>query len=91
MTIPNFKSALSACLTDFIGYKQALNCKYRTEASVLQMLDQYLCDHNIPYCEAIDSTVIEGFLKSAPDGRELQPFARHNAHIFRMGSPSQVH
>ena len=66
MTIPNFKSALAACLTDFMGYKQALNCKYRTEANVLQMFDQYLCDHRIPDCEAIDTPVIEGFLKSRP-------------------------
>ena len=66
MTIPNFKSALAACLTDFIGYKQALNCKYRTEANVLQMFDQYLCNHRIPDCESIDTTVIEGFLKSRP-------------------------
>src|SRR5208337_4634970 len=66
MTIPNFKSALAACLTNFIGYKQALNCKYRTEANVLQMFDRYLCDHRIPDCEAIDTPVIEGFLKSRP-------------------------
>ncbi len=66
MTIPNFKSALAACLSDFIGYKQALNCKYRTEANVLQMFDQYLCDHSVSDCESIDSTVIEGFLKSRP-------------------------
>jgi integrase len=66
MTIPNFKSPLATCLTDFIGYKQALNCKYRTEANVLQMFDQYLCDHSIADCEWIDSIVIEGFLKSRP-------------------------
>ncbi len=66
MTIPNFKSALAECLTDFIGYKQALNCKYRTEANVLQMFDQYLCSHRIPDCELIDSAVIERFLKSRP-------------------------
>jgi len=66
MTIPNFKSTLAECLTDFIGYKQALNCKYRTEANILQMFDQYLCDHRIPDCESIDATVIEGFLKSRP-------------------------
>ena len=40
MTIPNFKSALAECLTDFIRYKQALNCKYPTEPNVLQMFDQ---------------------------------------------------
>src|SRR5260370_25428099 len=66
MNIPNCKSAFAACLTDFIGYKQALNCKYRTEANVLQMFDQYLCDPRIPDCEAIDTRVIEGFLKSRP-------------------------
>ena len=66
MTVPNFKSALAACLSDFIGYKQALNCKYRTEANVLQMFDQYLCDHSVSDCESIDTTVIEGFLKSRP-------------------------
>jgi hypothetical protein len=43
MTIPNFKSPLAACLTDFIGYKQALNCKYRTEANVLQMFGYLTC------------------------------------------------
>jgi integrase len=66
MTIPNFTSALAARLTDFIGYKQALNCKYRTEANVLRMFDQYLCDHKIRNCESIDTAVIEGFLKSRP-------------------------
>src|SRR5260370_1644176 len=66
MTIPNFKSALAACLTDFIGYKHALNCKYRTEANVLQMFDQYLCNHSVPDCESIDTTVIETFLNSRP-------------------------
>jgi hypothetical protein len=68
MTIPEFKSALAECLTEFIGYKQALNCKYRTEANVLQMFDQYLYlyDHRILDCESIDTTVIEDFLKSRP-------------------------
>ncbi len=66
MTIPDFNSPLAECLTSFIGYKQALNCKYRTEANVLQMFDRYLCDHSIPDCESIDTTVIEGFLRSRP-------------------------
>jgi hypothetical protein len=70
MTIPNFKSALAACLTDFIGYKQALNCKYRTEANVLQMLDRYLSDHSIADCESIDTTVIEGKLYGGEVGFE---------------------
>jgi integrase len=66
MTIPDFKSPLAECLNRFVGYKQALNCKYRTEVNVLQMFDRYLCDRGIPDCESIDTTVIEGFLKSRP-------------------------
>ena len=48
MTIPIFKSAFAEYLTDFIGYKQALNCKYCPEANVLQMFDQYLCKSRDP-------------------------------------------
>jgi integrase len=66
MTILDFKSPLAVCLNSFIGYKHALNCKYRTEANVLQMFDRYLCDRGIPDCESIDTAVIEGFLKSRP-------------------------
>jgi integrase len=66
MSTPNFKSPLAECLTGFIGFKQALNYKYHTEANVLQMFDQYLCDQGIPNCESVDAAVIEGFLKSRP-------------------------
>jgi integrase len=66
MTILDFKSPLAKCLNSFIGYKHALNCKYRTEANVLQMFDRYLCDHGISDCESIDTVTIEGFLKSRP-------------------------
>src|ERR1700747_1335335 len=94
MTILDFKSPLAVCLNSFIGYKHALNCKYRTEANVLQMFDRYLCDSGIPDCESIDTAVIEGFLKSRPRrtaGRQLQPSFGHDARIFRMGSRAEVH
>ncbi len=66
MTIPTFNSPLAECLTSFIGYKQALNYKYLTEANVLQMFDRYLCDRGISDPESIDAAVIERFLKSRP-------------------------
>jgi site-specific recombinase XerD len=100
MTIPDFNSALAACLTDFIGYKQALNYKYCTEANVLQIFDQYLCDHRIPDCESIDTTVIEGFLRSRPRrtaasynhllGTMLVFFEWARAHKFVKHNPVKV-
>jgi hypothetical protein len=93
MTILNFKSPLAECLNSFIGYKHAMNCKYRTEANVLQMFDRYLCDYGISDCESIDTAVIEGFLKSRPrrTAGKLQPSFGHNARIFPMGSRAEVH
>jgi site-specific recombinase XerD len=64
-----FHSALAEPLSHFVQYKRALNRKYRTEAAALRLLDHFLCEHAVASREAIDSTLIENFLKSRPRAR----------------------
>ncbi len=65
-----FHSALAEPLGHFVQYKRALNRKYRTEAAALRLLlDHYLCEHAVASREAIDSTLIDDFLKSRPRAR----------------------
>lgn len=66
---PPSHSALTEPLATFIRYKQALNRRYRTEASALQLFDQYLSEHQIAGWESIDNILIDDFLKSRPRAR----------------------
>jgi hypothetical protein len=66
MTALAFHSALAEPLTTFVRYKQALNRRYRTEASALKLFDRYLCEHQVGGWECIDHTLIDNFLKSRP-------------------------
>lgn len=69
MNSPSFHRVLAAPLATFIQYKQALNCKYRTEAAALQLFDRYLSEHHIADWESTDKILIEDFLKSRPRTR----------------------
>src|SRR5579875_1759276 len=64
-----FHSALAEPLATFVRYKQALNCRYHTEASALKLFDRYLCEHHVGGWECIDPTLIDNFLKSRPRAR----------------------
>lgn len=66
MNSPNFQSALAAFLRQFVQYKRALNRKYRADAEVLRLFDCYLHNGHIAGWQAIDSTLIDEFLKSRP-------------------------
>ena len=69
MNIPDFRSALAEPFARFLGYKRALNRKYRTEAGALRLFDAYLCEHASSGVGSIPSTLIEDFLKSRPRTR----------------------
>ena len=69
MSLPDFRSSLADHLRQFLQFKQALNRKYRTEAAALRLFDGYLCEHNVADWKAIDSAMIDDFLKSRPRTR----------------------
>jgi site-specific recombinase XerD len=69
MNLPGFQSSLADPLCQFLRFKQALNRKYRTEAAALRLFDGYLCKHNVADWQAIDSAMIDDFLKSRPRAR----------------------
>jgi site-specific recombinase XerD len=61
-----FKSSLAAFLSQFVQYKQALNRKYHSDIEVLRLFDRYLLASQIASWQAIDSALIDDFLKSRP-------------------------
>ena len=63
MITPIFYSILAEPLAQFVQYKRALNRKYHTEEAALPLLDCYLSEHAIVSWEAIDSELIDPFLK----------------------------
>ena len=69
MSLPDFRSSLADHLCQFLQFKQALNRKYRTETAALRLFDGYLCEHNVADWKAIDSAMIDDFLKSRPRTR----------------------
>jgi site-specific recombinase XerD len=54
-----------------VQYKRALNRKYRADAEVLRLFDRYLQSRDITGWQAIDSLVIDDFLRSRP--RRVSP------------------
>ena len=66
MNTPYFQSFLAPFLHQFVQYKRALNRKYFNDADTLRLFDRYLHNNNIADWHAIDSTVIDEFLKSRP-------------------------
>ena len=61
-----FQSFLAAFFSQFVQYKQALNRKYHADAEVLRLFDRYLLEGQITGWQAIDSALIDDFLKSRP-------------------------
>jgi site-specific recombinase XerD len=66
MNSPVFLSSLAPFLIQFVQYKRALNRKYRADAEVLRLFDRYLKSRHIADWSAIDSALIDDFLKSRP-------------------------
>jgi site-specific recombinase XerD len=66
MNSPVFLSSMAAFLNQFVQYKRALNRKYRADAEVLRLFDRYLKSCHIADWPAIDSALIDDFLKSRP-------------------------
>jgi site-specific recombinase XerD len=66
MNSPIFLSSLAPFLSQFVQYKRALNRKYRADAEVLRLFDRYLQSRHIADWSAIDSALIDDFLKSRP-------------------------
>jgi site-specific recombinase XerD len=66
MNSPVFLSSLAAFLNQFVQYKRALNRKYCADAEVLRLFDRYLQSRHVTGWSAINSFVIDDFLKSRP-------------------------
>lgn len=66
-----FRSSLAPFLNQFVQYKRALNRKYCADAEVLRLFDRYIQSRAISAFSAIDSSVIDDFLRSRPR-RDLQ-------------------
>jgi len=78
MNSPIFLSSLGPFLNQFLQYKRALNRKYCADAEVLRLFDRYIQSHNIAGCLAINSLVIDDFLRSHPrrvSARSYNPVA----------------
>ena len=59
-------SSLAVFLSQFVQYKRALNRKYHADVEVLRLFDRYLHGRHIAGWQAIDSALIDDFLKSRP-------------------------
>jgi len=66
MNSPIFQSSLALFLNQFVQYKRALNRKYCADAEVLRQFDRYVQSSDISGLSAIDSSVIDDFLRSHP-------------------------
>jgi site-specific recombinase XerD len=66
MNSPSFQSSLAEFLGQFVQYKRALNRKYCADAEVLRLFDCYLRNRYVAGWQAIDSALIDDFLKSRP-------------------------
>lgn len=66
MTSSIFRSSLTDFFDQFVQYKRALNRKYSADAEVLRLFDRYLENCDIAGWQAIDSALIDDFLKSRP-------------------------
>ncbi len=60
------RSMLAAPITAFVQYKNALGCKYRTEAAALHLLDGYGTERHVVTLDEIDSGLVDAFLASRP-------------------------
>ena len=69
MNSSGFHSFLAVPLATFVQYKQAPNCKYRTEAAALHLFDRYLSEHHVADWGSTDKILIDNFLKSRPGTR----------------------
>jgi site-specific recombinase XerD len=63
------RSVLAAPITAFVQYKNALGCKYRTEAAALHLLDGYVTERHVVTLDEIDSGLVDAFLASRPRER----------------------
>ena len=86
MNSPVFLSSLAPFLNQFVQYKRALNRKYRADAEVLRLFDRYLQSRHIADWSAIDSFVIDDFLKSRPprEPTQLQPSSWSRSSFLRL-------
>ncbi len=66
MNSPIFRSSLASFLNQFVQYKRALNRKYCADAEVLRLFDRYIQSRDISALSAVDSSVIDDFLRSRP-------------------------
>ena len=75
MNSPVFLSSLAPFLNQFVQYKRALNRKYCADAEVLRLFDRYIQSRHITGWSAINSSVIDDFLRSRPprEPAQLQP------------------
>jgi site-specific recombinase XerD len=64
MTASIFQSSLANFFDQFVQYKRALYRKYCADAEVLRLFDRYLDNCHIADWQAIDSALIDDFLKS---------------------------
>lgn len=66
MNSPIFLSSMAPFLNQFVQYKRALNRKYCADAEVLRLFDRYIQSRQIAGWSAINSLVIDDFLRSHP-------------------------
>lgn len=64
-----FTSILADDIEKYLQYKRATKRKFRTEESVLRLLDVFLVGQDVGDLDAITPVLIEGFLASRPRSR----------------------
>jgi site-specific recombinase XerD len=62
-------SLLAQPIAAFVQYKQAMGCRYHTEAAALRLLDQYLAQRRVLTLDRLDSRVMDDFFASRPRPR----------------------
>ncbi len=62
----DFQSPLAGDMKQFLSYKRALARQFRTEESVLRLLDRYLVQQRVAHIAAITPLLLDGFFASRP-------------------------
>lgn len=65
----DFQSPLAGDIKRFLTYKRALARQFRTEESVLRLLDRYLVEQRVTHIAAITPLLLDGFFASRPRTR----------------------
>jgi len=79
-----FQSVLAEPITAYVEAKQAVGCRFATDARALRLLDRFLVAHEITTLDAITADIIDAFLRSRPraDPKSYNQLLGHLRRLF---------